>query len=281
MTLEKHSRYVTVLNREIHYLEWGESRNPPLLLWHGFSRNAHDFALAAREAARYRVIVPDLIGRGLSQWSHAPKQEYALKFYVELAVGIVHELGLHQFAWLGSSMGGLVGILAAAGPLRDEISSLILNDIGPAQPIKNVTLIAARAGAPPSFGSMVEFESHLRTVFVAWGRRTEAEWRQISEASMRRLPNGRLTLNHDPELAQQLTEHADELDLWPAWDRITARTLCLRGTDSAILTKETAAQMQLRGPRCEVIEIPGCGHVPSLNTPEQFALIEDFLAGNH
>jgi pimeloyl-ACP methyl ester carboxylesterase len=154
---------------------------------------------------------------------------------------------------------------------------MVLNDIGPLQPDAALGPIVAYAGNPPAFGTMLEVEAHLRRIYASWSPLTDTEWRDITEASARRLPDGRLTLNYDPRIVRQLTNHPDERDLWAEWDAITADVLTLRGAQSGVLPREVAAAMQARGPKCPVIEIPGCGHVPSLNTPEQFALIDGFL----
>lgn len=278
MTARPRSQYLTVLGHEIHVVEWGPAAGPAIVLWHGLTRNARDFDTLARHlGARRRVIVPDTIGRGLSQWTDDPDRDYALRVYAAHAAGLADALGLDRFDWVGTSMGGLIGIIAAAGPLRGRLSRLVLNDVGPVQPQAAIGPIVTYAGNPPAFATMREVESYLRKIYASWSPMTDTEWRDIAEASARRLPDGRLTLNYDPRIVRQLTEHPGERDLWAEWDAIAAPVLTLRGAQSTVLPRDVAAGMQARGPRCPVIEIPGCGHVPSLNTADQFALIDRFL----
>lgn len=272
------SHYLAIGGHEIHVLEWGRREAPAIVLWHGLTRNARDFDTLARHlAAGRRVIVPDTPGRGLSQWARDPDRDYSLRLYAAQAAGLADAFGLGRFDWIGTSMGGLIGIIAAAGPLRGRIGRMVLNDIGPLQPEAALGPIAAYAGAPPAFATMLEVEAYLRRIYASWSPLTDDEWRGIAEASARRLPDGQLTLNYDPRIVRQLTGHPDERDLWAEWDAIAAPVLTLRGAQSTVLPREVAAEMQRRGPRCPVIEIPGCGHVPALNTATQFALIDRFL----
>lgn len=278
MSPSPRSHYLTVLEHEIHVLEWGPADGPAIVLWHGLTRNARDFDTLARHlAARRRVIVPDTIGRGLSQWAADPDRDYSLRVYATQAAGLADVLGLDRFDWVGTSMGGLIGIIAAGGPLRGRLSRLVLNDVGPVQPQAAIGPIVTYAGNPPAFATLREVEAYLRKIYASWSPMTDSEWRGIAEASCRRLPDGQLTLNYDPRIVRQLTGHPDERDLWAEWDAITAPVLTLRGAQSTVLPRLVAADMQTRGPRCPVIEIPGCGHVPSLNTADQFALIDRFL----
>jgi pimeloyl-ACP methyl ester carboxylesterase len=272
------SHYLTILDHEIHVLEWGVADAPAIVLWHGLTRNARDFDTLARHlGSRRRVIVPDTPGRGLSQWAGDPDRDYSLRVYAAQAQGLADALGLERFDWIGTSMGGLIGIICAAGPLRGRIGKMILNDIGPLQPDAAIGPIVTYAGNPPAFATMRQVEAYLRKIYASWSPMTADEWRGITEASSRRLPDGKLTLNYDPRIVRQLTNHPDERDLWAEWDAISADVLTLRGAQSTVLPRTVADAMQTRGPRCPVIEIPGCGHVPSLNTAAQFALIDRFL----
>lgn len=273
-----HSHYLTILDHEIHLLEWGVADAPAIVLWHGLTRNARDFDTLARHlSARRRVIVPDTPGRGLSQWAGDPDRDYSLRVYAAQAAGLADALGLQRFDWIGTSMGGLIGMICAAGPLRGRIGKMILNDIGPLQPDAAIGPIVTYAGNPPGFATMRQVEAYLRKIYASWSPMTDDEWRGITEASSRRLPDGQLTLNYDPRIVRQLTNHPDERDLWAEWDAISADVLTLRGAQSTVLPRAVADAMQTRGPRCPVIEIPGCGHVPSLNTVAQFTLIDRFL----
>jgi pimeloyl-ACP methyl ester carboxylesterase len=229
---------------------------------------------------RWRVICPDTLGRGLSQWSPAPQREYCLAFYVELATALLDQLGLAHVHWVGTSMGGAIGTLAAAGPLRGRIRRLVLNDNGPELAQPALERIKAYAGQPPSFATVAELEAFFRTVYAPFGAMSDAQWRQLTETSLRRLPDGRVTPHYDPAMAAQFEHHPEDYSLWDAWDSLDLPVLCLRGEDSDLLLADTAQAMRERGPRAAVVTIPGCGHAPALNTPEQIGVIERFLAAD-
>ena len=274
------SRYLSCEGREIHVTEWGAAGAPVLIAWHGLARTGRDMDhIAAHLSQRFRVICPDTIGRGLSQWSPDPHAEYCNAFYVRLAVSLVNQLGLDRFDWLGTSMGGAIGTLAAAGPLRGRLQRLVLNDSGPQVAAAAVQRIRSYAGNPPAFATIGELEAYFRTVYKPYGWLSDAHWRLLTETSTRRLPDGRVTPHYDPAMVMQFTHHDDDYVLWDAWDSLELPVLCLRGESSDLLLAETAEQMRGRGPRALVVTVPGCGHAPALNTPEHYAIVERFLAG--
>ena len=273
------SNYIRCAGRELHYTEWGAPDAPAVIAWHGLARTCRDMDdIAARLAQRYRVICPDTIGRGLSQWSPAPEREYCLAFYEQLALALVDQLGLAQFHWLGTSMGGAIGLKAAAGALRGRMRRLILNDSGPEVAPAAIARIRGYAGNPAAFATVSELEQYFRTVYRPYGAMSDAQWRRLTETSTRRLPDGRVTPHYDPAMVMQFTHHDDDYGLWPAWDTIDIPVLCLRGETSDLLLPETAEQMRRRGPCATVVEIAGCGHAPTLNTAEHSALVERFFA---
>jgi pimeloyl-ACP methyl ester carboxylesterase len=235
--------------------------------------------IAAHLAARYRVICPDTIGRGLSQWSPAPAEEYHLGFYSRLAVSLLDQLGVAQCHWLGTSMGGAIGLRAAAGPLRGRIRRLVLNDIGPTLPAPAVARILSYAGHPPAFATVAELERFFRTVYEPYGWLPDEQWRLFTESSVRRLPDGRVTPHYDPAMVQQFVHHPRDYEQWDAWDSLDVPVLVLRGERSDLLLPEVADEMRRRGPRAVVATVPGCGHAPALNVPDQIGLVERFLAG--
>jgi pimeloyl-ACP methyl ester carboxylesterase len=252
----------------------------PVIAWHGLARTGRDMdPIAARLSARHRVICPDTIGRGLSQWSSDPAREYCLAFYERLAAELLDQLGIRSCLWLGTSMGGAIGLRAAAGALRGRIRRLVLNDIGPELAAPAVDRIRTYAGSPPAFATMGELEGYFRTVYRPYGWLPDAQWRALAETSARRLPDGRLTPHYDPAMVLQFEHHPDDYLQWSAWDALDLPVLVLRGESSDLLLPEVAEAMRTRGPRAVVATIPGCGHAPALNTPEQFALVERFLAG--
>jgi pimeloyl-ACP methyl ester carboxylesterase len=273
------SRYAVCEGREIHYTEWGEGPDT-VIAWHGLARTGRDMDdIAAHLANRYRVVCPDTIGRGLSQWSPAPEREYCLDFYARIAVALLKGIGIEKCHWIGTSMGGALGIRLAAGPLRGRIRRLVLNDIGPQLGAAAVERIRAYAGSPPAFERMSELEAYFRTIYRPFGELTDAQWRRLAETSARRTAEGRFTPHYDPKMALQFEHHPGDYDQWGAYDAIEAPTLCLRGESSDLLLPETAEEMRRRGPRAEVVTIPGCGHAPALNVPGQFAVVERFLDG--
>ena len=274
------SSYLVCEGREIHYTEWGAGNAQAVIAWHGLARTGRDMDdIAAHLARRYRVICPDTIGRGLSQWSPAPEREYCLDSYGRIAESLADQLQLHHFYWLGTSMGGALGIRLAAGALRGRIRRLVLNDIGPQLGAAAVERIRTYAGNPPQFERMSELEQYLRTVYRPFGWLSDEQWRRLAETSARRTAEGRLTPHYDPKMVLQFEHHPGDYDQWEAYDSIDVPTLCLRGESSDLLLPDTAEAMRRRGPRAVVVTIPGCGHAPALNVPEQFALVERFLNG--
>lgn len=279
------SRYLTCAGREVHFMDWHAAGRvgataEPVIAWHGLARTGRDMdPIAARLSARHRVICPDTIGRGLSQWSPDPAREYCLAFYERLAAELLDQLGIRSCLWLGTSMGGAIGLRAAAGALRGRIRRLVLNDIGPELAAPAVDRIRTYAGSPPAFATMGELEAYFRTVYRPYGWLPDAQWRALAETSARRLPDGRLTPHYDPAMVLQFEHHPEDYLQWSAWDALDLPVLVLRGESSDLLLPEVAEAMRTRGPRAVVATIPGCGHAPALNTPEQFALVERFLAG--
>jgi pimeloyl-ACP methyl ester carboxylesterase len=285
MPLLPQSRYLSCEGREIHLMDWDRAPDAPdqgtVIAWHGLARTGRDMdPLAAHlSALGYRVICPDTIGRGLSQWSPEPKVEYCMAFYARLARSMADQLGLDRFHWVGTSMGGAIGMVCADGLLRGRIRRLVLNDNGPKLADAAIDRIRSYAGNPAAFATVSELERYFRTVYKPYGFLPDAQWKQLTESSVRRLPDGRVTPHYDPAMVMQFTEHPQDYDRWPEYDRIDIPVLCLRGAESDLLLADTAEQMRDRGPRALVVTINGCGHAPALNVPEQLELIQRFLAG--
>jgi pimeloyl-ACP methyl ester carboxylesterase len=274
------SHYIRCCGREIHYVEWGKRGAPPLIMWHGLARTSRDFDdLAAALAGTYHIVCPDTIGRGLSQWSPRPDQEYCLDFYAQLAQAVVDQLGFERVRWVGTSMGGAIGTAAGATTLKGRISHLVLNDIGPALNPAAIERIRSYAGNPPQFDTVTELEGFFRTVYKPYGWLSDAQWRRLTESSTRRMPDGKVTPHYDPNMVRQFVVHPNDYDRWQDYDTLEMPTLLLRGIDSDLLLQETAEEMTRRGPRARLEVIPGCGHAPALNVPEQIELVRTFLAG--
>lgn len=280
------SRYVRCAGYEIHVTEWGAPNAPVVIAWHGLARTGRDMdALAQQLAPRYRVICPDTLGRGLSQWSRAPHSDYCLAFYARLAADLFDQLGIERTHWVGTSMGGAIGTVCASGlfepRLKGRITSLLLNDNAPQLADAALERIKAYAGQPPAFDTMLELEAFFRRVYQPYGWLSDAQWRLLTETSTRRLPDGRVTPHYDPAMVQQFTQHQQDYLIWPHYDALDIPVLCLRGADSDLVEPAVIEAMRQRGPGArgllQVVEIPGCGHAPALNVPAQWELVEGFL----
>lgn len=273
------SAYVQAAGYEIHVTEWGNPANPPLVMWHGLARTGRDFDEAAAALAdTWFVICPDTLGRGLSAWGRGP-EDYSHRTYSAIALALLDHYGIDRLRWVGTSMGGMIGVKLASGPLKERITHLVINDIGPDIPQAGTGRIASYVGNPPVYDTVAELEAWLRTNYAPFGPNTEAFWRRMADTSARRNDGGRVTVHYDPNIAGQFTHHKADLDLWDAYDAIQAKTLLLRGESSDVLPADVAARMTQRGPRPRLVEFPGVGHAPTLATAAEIALLRDFLAG--
>ena len=286
VSIHGRSRYVLCAGYEMHVTEWGATDAPVVIAWHGLARTGRDMdELAAHFSDRYRVICPDTLGRGLSQWSTRPKEEYCLRFYARMAADLFDQLKIERAHWVGTSMGGAIGTVCASGlfepGMRDRIASLTLNDNGPQLAQAAIERIRSYAGSPPAFATVNELEAFFRQVYKPYGWLSDAQWRRLTETSTRRLPDGRVTPHYDPAMVEQFISHPDDYLIWDHYDATHVPVLCLRGQDSDLLLPETVQTMRERGPGAAglltVVEVPGCGHAPALNVPEQLAWVDHFI----
>ena len=287
------SHYLTCAGRELHYTDWRPAApvRGTVVAWHGLARTGRDMdELAAHLSARgWRVLCPDMVGRGLSQWAEHPKDEYCLAFYARIARELLVQLGIEQCHWVGTSMGGAVGTVGASGyfepELQSRIRSLVLNDNAPELAATAIERIKAYAGQPPAFDRVTELEAFLRTAYKPYGFLTDAQWRRLTETSTRRLPDGRVTPHYDPAIVGQFIHYPDDYLIWHHYDALDIPVLLLRGVDSDLVLKDTAEQMSTRGPgargQLQWVEVPGCGHAPALNVAEQLKLVTDFIERAH
>ena len=279
------SHYVECLGRQLHFTEWGHGHAQTVIAWHGLARTGRDFdELAARLSEHFRVICPDTLGRGLSEWSTEPQDEYHLAFYVQQAVALMDTVGVARAHWVGTSMGGAIAIHGLGhGPqwLKNRISRLVLNDMAPELADAAVERIKAYAGHPPQFARITELEGFLRQVYAPFGPLTDAQWQRMAETSWRRLENGAITTHYDPAMVGQFIHHSNDYDQWDAWETIDIPVLCLHGQLSDLILPTTITQMRHSGPGrlglLEVIEVDGVGHAPALNTDQQIGWIHRFL----
>jgi pimeloyl-ACP methyl ester carboxylesterase len=245
---------------------------------HGLSRNGRDFDhLAAVLSASARVVCPDIIGRGQSDRLADPEQ-YALPTYIAHMIQLIDRLGLGQVDWVGTSMGGLIGMGVAVADAA-KIRRLVLNDIGPFLPKAALERINTYLGLDLRFADLAALEAHLRAIHAGFGPLSDAEWRHLAEHSALAREDGTLALNYDQRLAVPLKrEPTLDVDLWPVWDQIRCPVLVLRGAESDLLTAATAAEMARRGPGAEIVEIDGTGHAPVLMAKDQIEIVRNWLS---
>lgn len=273
------SSYIQAAGFEIHVTEWGEKAKPALVMWHGLARTGRDFDEAAEALSdTYFVICPDTLGRGLSSWARDYTVDYSYRVFGETAIGILDHYGIGDLRWIGTSMGGLIGVTLAAGALRERITHLVINDIGPDIPAAGAERISSYVGTPPVYDTVGELEAWLRTNYAPFGKNTEAFWRRMADTSSRRTDGGRVTVHYDPDIVSQFTHHKSDLDVWDAYDAITAKTLLIRGESSDVLAPGVAEEMVRRGPRPRLEVMPDCGHAPTLASEFEIALLRDFLS---
>ena len=262
------------------YVEWGDSRNRDVLVCvHGLTRSGRDFDDFARAlCGQFRVICPDLAGRGDSDKLADPVL-YAAPQYVADMVTLIARLDCEALSWVGTSLGGLVGMALAAQP-GNPIKKLVLNDAGPVISRASLQRIAAYVGVVPRFATLEKAEEYVRTISAPFGPHSDAQWRTLTEHWVRQLPDGSWRPHYDARLAAafraSMPEEGD-LELWQIYDAIRCPTLVLRGELSDLLSRETAAAMARRGPKAKVVEIGGVGHAPTLMHAGQIALVRDFL----
>jgi len=220
----------------------------------------------------------------MSQWATDPVREYSLGNYGRMALELISQLDIDSMRWIGVSMGGALGLMLAGGELRDSISHLVLNDIGPVAPSPAQTeqggIMLAAKRQRNEFVTITEFKNHLRDHYTALSRvrLSDMEWLALAEVSARRTDTGMITMHHDPAILEGVEQSIADMDQWPQYDRTKAKTLVLHGTESEVLTHEIAEQMTRRGPRARIVDFEGIGHAPFLLAKEEIQLISDFLA---
>ncbi|MCV2894767.1 alpha/beta fold hydrolase [Lentibacter sp. XHP0401] len=278
MSTPRHS-FVSVLDHELHVTCWGDPAAKPLVMWHGLARTGRDFDELARALSdTHFVLCPDTIGRGLSSWSSNPKAEYSIEYYTGIAVDMLDHFAIDKAGWLGTSMGGLIGMRMASSPLAARLNYLIINDTGPEVPQEAIERILTYAGNLPEFDRVEEAAAWLHTVYDPFGPAPESFWERMVRSSLRRRSDGRFTLHYDPRIIQQFEYSAAELTSWDRYRRITLPTHVLAGAKSDILTPDILARMKEQGPKPAVTLFESCGHAPALANPEDAALLRHVIA---
>ncbi len=262
----------------IAYTEWGEPGDDPAVVCvHGLSRNGRDFDFfAAALQAKRQVVCPDLAGRGRSDWL-TDKQSYSFPTYCADLTALLARLGGNSFDWVGTSLGGLIGIVMAAQP-NSPIRRLVINDAGPFIPKAAPQRILAYLGKAPPFASIAATERYLREVLAPYGALTDEHWAHLARHSVRAKRGGGYALAYDPDIAVPMrSARPQDVDMWDIWDRIHCPVLLLRGADSDVLSRETAEEMCNRGPPTELVEFAGVGHAPTLMDPKQIDVVRRWL----
>ena len=262
------------------YTEWGDPANPRVLVCvHGLSRNGRDFDdLARAMTGSHRIVCPDVVGRGRSDWLRDPA-DYAVPQYVADMMVLIARLDVETVDWLGTSMGGLIGMVLAsfdATPIR----RLLLNDVGPVISAESIRRIGDYIGRAPKFAGIEDAERYVRLVSAPFGELSDAQWRALTESSVRPASDGRLEMIYDPAIADSFhrATSAGEINLWPIFDRVRCPTRVVRGELSDLLTDDVAQAMTGRGPHPDLVRIPGVGHSPMFMDGAQIAVAQAFFS---
>ncbi len=290
----------------IAYAEWGDRDNPRIVIcMHGLTRNRHDFDyLAVHLAGEFRVVAMDVVGRGDSEWL-TEKADYRFSQYQTDAAALIARVTAPgksssvgrmlgrvpaepvQVDWIGTSMGGLIGMLLAA-QRNTPIRRLVLNDVGPLVPWSGLLQLKGQASEQRTFATLEKVEAFLRDACAGFGKLSDEQWRHLAQHGSREQEDGKFALSYDPGIMRGLRSGSaldvslgkrlfEGVDLWPVWDKISCPTLILRGAESEVLTESTAREAERRGPRARVIEFPGVGHAPALMDAAQIDPIHRFL----
>ncbi|WP_417840986.1 alpha/beta fold hydrolase [Terasakiella sp.] len=278
MTQTPVSHYITCQGLEVHVTEWGKGNAEKMIMWHGLARTGRDFdPLAQILAERYHIIAPDTIGRGLSQWAAQPDTQYCLDFYGKIASDLCAHFGFKTYKWIGTSMGAALGIRLAATTMRDNMTHLVLNDMGPKIEPSAIERILTYAGNPPVYQTVSEMEQGLRTIYKPYGYLTDEQWRLMTETSVRRNPDGTVTMHYDPKMVRQFIVHPNDYDQWDYFNSIECQILLIRGAETDLLSTETRDAMLANNRNCDLYEVEGVGHAPAMNVAEQIERIRSFL----
>jgi pimeloyl-ACP methyl ester carboxylesterase len=298
--LEPTLEYVTCPEPEgehrMAYWQWGRSDAPHLVLCvHGLTRQGRDFDVLAQALCQratdmgqtLRVVCPDVVGRGESDWLRNPAQ-YQLPTYAADMFSLLTKLQPTTLDWVGTSMGGLIGMAVAGfaqAPTFAKVRRLVLNDVGPVIEPKALSRIGQYLGKFGTYATEQEAADALWQVASSFGPHTPAQWLALTQPMLKPVPDGsgRLTLNYDPALAEPFKAMPPEAAgqgealLWQAYDQITARTLLVRGADSDLLSSATAHAMTQRGPKARLVEFAGVGHAPTFVADDQVQTLLSFL----
>lgn len=301
------SDHVLCLNSKsfhrMHYVEWGDPQAERVVICvHGLTRNGRDFdALAQALQPEFRVVCPDVAGRGRSDWLHA-KEDYGYPQYCADMTNLIARVTANpatggmlgrlasamgsgrgkprRIYWVGTSMGGIIGMLLASRP-DNPIQKLVLNDVGAVIPRAALERIGQYVGKDPRFKTLEELETMVRLVLAPFGALTDAQWQHLTVTGAKQHEDGSWGMRYDPDIGLPFQKWLlADVDLWQYWDAIVCPTLLLRGAQSDLLLKDTAVAMTRRGPKARLVEFDGIGHAPPLMADDQIKVVRDFLMAN-
>ncbi|MDT8894249.1 alpha/beta hydrolase [Halomonas sp. I1] len=263
---------------EIAVRVWNPDAPRTVIAWHGLARHGGDFDDFARQLGpEWRVLAPDTPGRGLSSWSLYPAHDYLYSHYMTIARAVMDHFELERTAWVGTSMGGLLGLLLAADKdTAPRIDRLVLNDVGPELEADGLASLASYFAVPHRFTRFSELEAELRRHYADFGIEGDDAWRRLALNSARRLPDGSWTHHYDPRIGEQFL-HDTPRDLWNDWHAVRCPVMVVRGAASTLLGAESIDKMRETRPDLVSLEVPECGHAPMLDRPDQVEPILDFL----
>jgi pimeloyl-ACP methyl ester carboxylesterase len=266
----------------MRYVEWGDPDAERVAICvHGVTRNCRDFDFLAQSLQpEFRVVCPDVAGRGQSDWLPA-KEDYAYPQYCADMTALIARVTAggkpRRIFWVGTSMGGIFGMLLASRP-KSPLQKLVLNDVGAFIPKAGLERIGTYIGRDPRFKSLEEMEAMVRLVSAPFGPLTDAQWRHLTVTGAKQYEDGSWGFGYDPGIGIPFQKKPlADVDLWQHWDAIACPTLLLRGMQSDLLLKDTATAMTQRGPRPRLVEFDGVGHAPMLMAHDQIRVVREFL----
>lgn len=264
----------------MRYYEWGDSANPRIVICvHGLTRTGRDFDYLAQSlAADFRVVCPDVVGRGASDWL-AAKEDYGYPQYMADMTALIARIAEgaeHTIDWVGTSMGGLLGIFMAATP-NNPIRRMVLNDAGMRVPKAALERLSRYVGKDPRFATFDALQAHVRCVLAPFGPHSDEQWHHLVLHGAREFDDGSWGFAYDPSIGRALEGDLNDIDLAAFWDAVRCPTLIVRGEHSDILLRETAEAMTQRGPKAQLVELEGIGHAPTLMHDAQVKIVRDFL----
>lgn len=275
------SKYFSALGphgfHRVAYTEWGDDKNPSVVVCvHGLTRNGRDFDYLARGLENdFRVICPDIPGRGQSEWLDH-KDDYGYPLYIADMAALIARLNVDSVNWVGTSMGGLIGMFIASQP-NTPIKRLLLNDVGAFIPKAALERIGEYVGADPAFDSVEALEQAMRLISAPFGPLTDAQWRHLAENMAVKRADGKIHFNYDPGIGQPFKLPQNDVALWPIWNNVSCPVLITRGVNSDLLLADTVEKMKQGKANVRSAEIPDTGHAPMLMDDAQIALLREFL----